>query len=575
MRPFTACLLAAGLAILIAGCRKPAPAPAGPVRLAVLPFENLSGDAALDWVPQAAAGLLAAQLTGGEAIAVRVTALREAYENRATRVVHGFVTRRGFAAHVENLETHKMTGRFEFAGSADQIFAAMDGLARQLNSQAQPGPTASLTALKEWSAALDARDRDAARAALERATAADPDFGSAWVMRVQQMAAAGDREGALRLLAEAQARTGLRPPAEKARLNLLAADLSGDAAARRAALTALAKDVPGDPGALRALAEAENNARRFPEAVARYEALRKLVPDDPAVINLLGYAKAFADDLPGAKAVLEDYAKGAGQEANGLDSLGEVHFLHGQFAEAARYFVAAHQKSPGFLGGGALRKAALALWLGGQAAAADQHYNLYAQARAGDPRLELDRAQWERSTGRRAEALVRAEKAAAATTGDLGAVAAAMLSFWRREDGDLAGSSTAARLAQRNAKSPGSASAALLVRLLAEPDVPLDALLSDPRQAGLRSAVELNRALLDGRFPATLTELEKAYRASVPAGDATARTLYAWALVETGKKKEAEPLLRLYPVPPPGSELGVGFSAYPRFVDLRKKVFGN
>ena len=570
MRIFALVLLAA-----LVSCRRPAGEPAGPLRIAVLPFENLSGQAALDWVPQAAAGLLAAQLQSGGTTALRVGAARDAYANRANRLVHGYVTRRGFAAQVENLETHKMTARFEFTGKPDEVFAAMDDLARQLNPRAQPVPTASLTALREWSTAVDAPDRDTARAALERATAADPDFGAAWVLRVQQAAAAGDREAAERLLREAQARPNLRPPAEKARLNLLAADLAGDAGLRRAALGELAKESPGDVGALKALAESETNARRFPEAVARLEALRKLAPDDAAVVNSLGYAKAFAGDLAGAKAALDEYAKAPGQEPNALDSLGEVHFLHGKFAEAARYFTAAHQKAPQFLGGAALRKAALARWLAGEKGPADQAFEEYARVRAQDPKLEIDRAHWERMTGRTKGAFARIDRLAKGGTGDLAAVAAATMSFWRREDGDLEGASAAARLAQRNAQSPGAQSAALLVRLIAEPDVPVDALLTDPRQAGVRAAVEVNRALLAGRFAAALPELEKTYRASVPAGDATQRMLFAWALVETGKAKDAEPLLRLYPVPPPGSETGVGFAVYPRFSALRKQVFGN
>jgi Tfp pilus assembly protein PilF len=467
-----------------------------------------------------------------------------------------------------------MVRRFDFAGTAGDVFAAMDALARDLNPRAQPAPTASLAALRDWSAALEARDRDAARAALERATAADPDFGAAWVLRVQQAAAAGDRDGALRLLGEARARPGLRPAAEKARLELLAADLSGDPAARRTALAAIVAAAPADLGALRALADAESNARRFPEALAQLEALRKLAPDDPAILNAIGYAKAFAGDLPGAKAALEAYARAPGQEPNALDSLGEVHFLHGRFREAAGYFSQVQAKAPGFLGGSPLRKAALALWLAGERGAADKEFDAYALARGQDPRLEIDRAHWERMTGRPAEAASRLERLAAGG-GDLAAIAAATLSFWRLEDRDAAGAPAAARLAQRKAQSPPAQSAALLVRLIAEPDVPAEALFGNPQQAGLRSAVELNRALLAGKFAAALPELERGFRASPPSADATPRTLYAWALVETGRLKDAEPLLRLYPVPPPGAETAVGFAPYPRFGELRRKVFGN
>jgi tetratricopeptide (TPR) repeat protein len=58
----------------------------------------------------------------------------------------------------------------------------------------------------------------------------------------------------------------------------------------------------------------------------------------PGVKNLLGYSLAMTGDCEGAKKALKEYTAIPSEEANGLDSLGEVAYFCGQYKDAEQYF---------------------------------------------------------------------------------------------------------------------------------------------------------------------------------------------------------------------------------------------
>src|SRR5579862_6725994 len=81
-------------------------------RVAFLPIENLTGDAALDWISSAGARIVNDDLLGGAAHAVPVdaVAVRDAYASGATQLVHGYLENRRHGFHfefvVEDARTH-------------------------------------------------------------------------------------------------------------------------------------------------------------------------------------------------------------------------------------------------------------------------------------------------------------------------------------------------------------------------------------------------------------------------------------------------------------------------------------
>ena len=357
----------------------------------VLPFDNQSGDASLDWVGSAEPSIVVAQLTGlARVLPLRLPTTGDAYASHATVFVHGtFTAHEGaleFVIPIEDVVTHKMVRVIHVAGTPLDCAAR---IAKALDSAARPFTTENAQAVSDWG-----------HGNYEAAVALDPLFGQAWLAWADSLAAS--RDGAR---AEDVARQALSHPIrtgiESGQLSLLVATLRNDPALRRETLKQLTKLMPADPRILKLGAESEMLARDFPSAANLYRTLLRIDPD-PGTLNGLGYAEAAAGNVDAAKSALEQYGREPGQQANSLDSLGEAYFMNGKFADAEKYFLGAHERDSKLLGGGDLLKAAYARWLGGDLAGADTLDQRYLQFRAAmhDPAVVWRQATWLYSTGR-------------------------------------------------------------------------------------------------------------------------------------------------------------------------------
>ena len=381
---------------LLAACSR---APAPPVeRIVFLPFENLTGDDSLNWIAAAAPTIAAGDLAGLRGILpLRTATVSEGYFAQPARFVHGYFTRAGarsddrairFEIEIEDATRHKMIAT---DSEQDDVLAAMNRAAKRIDSAAAPFSTANAEAVSAWG-----------RGEFERAIELDPDFGAAWLAWAEKLQQSGDGAKAMDVASQALARPALASPIDRARIELVVAAIRHDPDARVKALEDLARSTPSDTGVLETLAQAEMNARRFGDAAAHLRALSKLDPSNAGVINSLGYAEAFAGDLKAARFAFETYGAQPGQKANSLDSLGEVYFIHGQFADAEKYFLAAHQANAAFLQGEDLWKAACARWLAGDGKGADALMARYLEFRRKQHDLLTDwrEASWLFSTGR-------------------------------------------------------------------------------------------------------------------------------------------------------------------------------
>ncbi len=341
----------------------------------------------------------------------------------------------------------------------------------------------------------------------EKATQLDPDFGAAWRDLIQSKVA--QPEQAVQLAGNALGRSGLRSGLERAQIGLLAAELRHDDAGVSQATLELVRQVPNDVELARKLAESESNARHFASSVALYQAVLRLAPEDVSVYNALGYAQFFAGDLASARKSFDEYGKHPGQAANGLDSQGEVLFMAGQFAEAEKYFERAHQSNPQLLDGADLQKAAYAHWLSGDLAGADKVFEQYLKYRVqhADQTVNWRLAGWEYATGRTAQA----EERLAKETGPASAIAKAQLQVLKA------------------------------------------------------------RPTMFAALSRNLANLEQNYRRSPAANDGFARVLYAKALLQEGRKAEAEKLVVLWPLPESG-EPAVQPLLYPLYLELKKEL---
>jgi tetratricopeptide (TPR) repeat protein len=564
------------LLITLAGCSKQRPSSG---KIAILPFSNLSADPQLDWMSAGFAEILKAQLTGTpEVDPVSLKSPRDAPAVGAGAVLEGYFSVVSGRIRVEAVLLDSATNRARKTASASggqsEIFGIANTIARKIEPDARAFTTGNEAALRAWLDALAAGETDAAGVAFERATAADPDFGAAWVSWAQWLVSRGDRDRAGQAIASARGRGARLGAVERARLDVISSALEGDRAAERRALVHLARATPADASLYRTLANLDLSGRAYPDAARWFDLALERDPENAALLNEAGYAHAYARDLEGAAKALGRYRDLRPRDANPLDSLGDVHFYLGRFAEAEKHYLEANAKDPAFLAGATLYKAAWARLMAGDLQGARDLFGRFVRARQefGDAMWPYRAAQWDYVTGRRQEAVEELEKIAGQPGSPLAALATAQLSIWALESGDR---DRARRFALRASPS----AAALLCRFLTEPPAPAgewssraDKAFSQPPQAGIRRYALAYALLLSKDFAAAVPQLTEIYRQTPPSAPASVEVPLAWALLETGKIEEAGELLSVNPIPEVAGENLFLSLSFPRLLQLRGTV---
>lgn len=575
--PARFCLLSAAAllaALLIAGCsRQPKPVVE---RLAVLPFENLTGDPSLDWVGPVLAEAVVEQLTGTAAIQPDTfTRLSDAAVARGTLALRGYYIlvsgRLRLVASRERLSDGKVTATDTLEGAVpDGVPGIADAMAHRLDSGARAPDTRSVEALRALVEAKATPDPAAALPGFARAVSADPDFGPAYVAWAQVLLARGDASGLRTVLEKARARGGRIAELRRAELAVMGAAAAPDREAKTQALAALARMMPADAELLARLAGEETAVHRYAAAAGLYRKAIALDPLNGSFWNQLGYAEARFGNLAAARAALAEYQRIAPQEANPLDSMGDVHFFLGAFADAAGYYLQAYGKDPSFLGSATLYKAARARLMTGDVAAADELFRRYEQARrqAGDRLSEYAAAQWLYLAGRRPEAVARMRTlAASAASPELAALAEAQLSAWAVAEGNLAEARRLAEGVLGRSQSPMARTTAVLALILSDPSI--SARLPE---GSLKTLGVSCRLLLSKQYPEAAKLLTTLAAETDPLAQEQVNVLLAWALVESGRAREAGPLLDVYGVPQPGLEPPFGFLTFPRVFLLKAEA---
>lgn len=603
--PFAA--LGAALLLLIPACSRPEPRA---TRIAVLRFENLSGDASLDWMGRALSEALASAasgsreawvlpfgvIRGSDAVlgprpldAPGVSAERsQALLAGATRLILGEYAvvggRLRVAASIEDAASGKIVRAAAAAGtSAGDIAGAAASLALGLGGLARPLATGNPDALRSFAEGIEQRRPAEALRLFEKAVAADRGFGQAWLAAIAT-AARIDPAAARRLAERALAAREAMHPVERAKLDLDLAGLRGDQTAQRNALAALIAVEPADPGPYRALASLLQTGREFEKAAALLRTAASLHPDDPGVLNSLGYAEAWTGNLEAAAAALRRYRQARPEDPNALDSLGDVHLHLRKEAEAERFYLDAYAMDAGFQDGGPLLKACFARLFAGDAGGAGPLFERYIEGRraAGDPLVEYRRAEWLWLTGQRRPAVEKlALFAAGMESGEreLAARAHAHLAIWNLALGgrDAARGHAKKALGLAGPVSQPMASAAAF---LTEPPasagewaVRAERAFQEPAQRPLQQFALACALLFERQFQPASLVLNDIHRQWKPVtSDPAIPVLLAWALAASGRPAEAAPLVERNPVPQ-GAGLNP-FTAlwFPRLFALRGQV---
>ncbi len=303
-------------------------------------------------------------------------------------------------------------------------------------------------------------------------------------------------------------------------------------------------------------------AKRYSSAAGYFQKALTAQPGDATLLNSLGYAQAYAGDLDGAVKTLREYERTHPAEANPLDSLGDVYFYWGRFAEAEPFYRQEYEKDPAFLKGGSLIKAATARLFTGDVPGSETIFAQYEGARraANDPLIDLTRAEWDHLRGKPDEAIRNLEKFAGTTkVRDLASLAHSQLSIWQLQAGDRAQSGQKAAQAVTEAASPTTSALATACRFIAGP----------PGGNFPNTLVRVYALLLSNDFAAALPLLRDIEAHATPNPSDPAPVLLAWALEETGYVAEAESYLRTTPVRSVTGSAPFESLVFPRIFHLR------
>ena len=593
-------------ALLFSSCiRQPAGAPAE--RLAVLRLENLSGDASIGWEGRALSEIIAVELSGASQPRVITSANIHALDRvlgprptsapgisaessqalaaGATLLAYGdYTVRHGkleVRLTIEDSRTFKATKVIAVSAPAGDVLGAAAALAREISSRAVPYGTRNPQALEAYVRALEGNDVTVVEVGLGVAIAADPDFVSPYRLLAQIKAQRQDRSGAVATLDQALARGNAIPEPERARLALESAELTGNPDARLSALSQLVKLDSGDSNAWHALGDSLMNRHEYRQAQQSYRKASDLDPEDIALLNAMGYAAGQAGDVDGAMSALRRYAALRPNDANPLDSMGDIHLIAGHLADAGNFYLQAAKKDPNFQNNGALIKAALARLLSGDPSGANHVADQYVAARvaAKDPIVDYRRAQWTWISGRRKAAAQQMGAFALANESgplrDIASRAYAELAIWSLETGDREG---AARLAQKalSIAGPASAGNALVAKFLSQPPasssewvVRAEQQFPGPAQNAIKNFSLAYALLVNQQFQPALLLLRQMWETGSATADEGLPVMLAWCNLETGRVKDAAPLLASNPIPSPSGLTPYTGFYIPRLLYLR------
>jgi len=536
--------------------------------MAVLPMENLTSEPSLDWMERAVAAVVASVVSGSESLhAIRADTRRDAANVRATQILHGYFVRAGGAlrvtAHLEDLRTGRTTRVLTASAPASGALALGQSLASQITSKPGSFSTTNQDALRLYAESLGPA---ATTEMLEKALTADPNFSDARWLLAQSRLARGDAATALQLALEKRS--------ADARLEALTARIQGDRTALAAAQQKVAHLYPADSEAAGRAGDALIAVRRIPEAVEWYRKATALEPTLALMWNARAYAHAYAGDQEAARASLSEYGKLDPAGANPSDSLGEILFYFGRFDEAEKAFLAAHAKDPRFLGGATLAKAAESALMRGASDDASKLALRFVEARraAGDPAIGLWQAQWDHLTGRRPQAIERVLQFAAGNekTPDVAASGWIQAAVWKLLAGDRAGAADAAVRASAQAGSGNTRQLAAACRFLSQPPATA-AEWSRRAQAESRPALAY-ALLLNGHYRESIAPMQEMLAQAHPNSNGLVKLVLAWALVESGRHAEAQPLLATHPLPSNGGWDAFYSLVFPRCFLLRAQV---
>ncbi len=555
-----------------------------PRRIGILPFENLSSDVSLDWLGRAAASVISAQLASPQSIVpVELASVRDAASANANELVHGYFSTAGdevrFTVQLRNPVTFQNGKLLTASGKLSAgVLPLLDALARQISPAPNSYGTKNEVALREIFQGIAAPSQDESLAHLELALRADPAFAQAYLVKIQLLLARGDANGAKAASAQAASHANGFSGLERAKLAMMQASLGGSRSDRVEALSRLVAAVPTDVQAMDSLANLQIAGKKFADAIRTYQTALKVDPANIVLWNSLAYVQAYSGDSTGALNSLEAYRKLAPNDANVNDTLAEIHFLFGRFAEAEKNFLEANRRNRTLVNGQELYRAAVSAFLAGNPKSAAEHMQEYFDGlkSAKDPLLAVRKAIWAYQTGDQS-ALSQLQSFAAQKDSppEAASVAHSQLAIWLLDSDQRDKAREEVSKAAALAATPGSRNFAGVSGFLAAPaastaEWKLRAERAAPAQLAAQRQVMAYALLLARQYADAAAIWKAVYDDAGLDAMGEAKVFLVFASRRAGHNAEAAELMKTGILPPKSLDPGVPSLLVPYYLSIRK-----
>lgn len=570
--------LGLALALGLAACGRGGPEAADQGRLLITYTENLSGNAALDGVARTVSHMVRAQLSGSPGLAVTegANALTPP-GNRAGRVLRSWIEWEGdyvrLHATLQDASGRTLEQWESRALTAEGPSPLAAAVVKKISPAAKTPDPVPAQAASLFGLALEAPGTNGIPL-LQNAVAAAPAWGDAYFLLGANLLAAGRAAEARQAWSAGVAHT--TDEISKTRMQAALAAASHQPEQALAAAERLARLLPAEGDAAMQAGELSLRRGEYKQAAAWMNRAVEREASRGDWWNVLAFTRAYAGDMAGARQAVARYEALEPASANPVDSLGEIEFMMGQFAEASREFQAAYRKQPEFLNGATLLKSAYALQMAGRREEAAKEFERYAEGPAkGQPLIELTRARWEYRQGDKAGATKRAAALARApgVMADVASASLTQLAFWRLSAGERAAAAAMAREAVVKAAGPAMKREAVAVLYMAQPSGTVAEWQARAKGNAPPDILAL-ALLLDHKWFDAQPLLAGLVESTPPFQAGHWRVLYAWALAESGQAEKAREWLRWYPVPLSSGDAMVETLVFGRLPEVRARVFG-
>jgi tetratricopeptide (TPR) repeat protein len=359
--------------------------------IAVLYFENGTGDAGLDWLHRGLTDMLVADLAQSPYLNVATVkelndiaqrlgkstnelmdasnAAEVAREARVEIILNGRYYYEAESLRIDaglyDVGTGEVIRQESVSGAGlESIFLMVDELSERVRNDLRGDlqtaqergmkfaeMTQYLEAFRRYSQALVNMEKFLyadADSFFQQAIELDSTFAAAYLRWVQVKLHFGDIKAANYAVRQARRFADKLSEPDRLWLRLMEAQLTGDIEELLATMQEFLQFEPYDVETRMQMANLLFRLRNYDRAIQHYELILELDPSRKLVYNQLGYVYAQRGDFTTALKYLEKYAQLAPDEPNPYDSKGEILMMAGRLQEATTPLKTALAKRPSF-----------------------------------------------------------------------------------------------------------------------------------------------------------------------------------------------------------------------------------